>query len=123
MPSCDPQRLAHWRTVIDEHSRSGLTIKAFCQQRQLPKSGFYHWKAILLALDSGTPAPPQAQPKTRPHPSDTPLSAAFVPVRVVPDTLVEVTLTDGVQLKLPLNSNVEQVARLVKAVAACRTSA
>ena len=46
-----------------------------------------------------------------------------MPVRVVPDTLVEVTLTNGVQLKLPLNSNVEQVARLVKAVAACRTSA
>ena len=115
MPSYDPQRLAHWRTVIGEQARSGLTITAFCQQRQLPKSGFYHWKAILLALDSATPAPPQAQPKS----SGTPLPAAFVPVRVVPDTLVEVTLTNGVQLKLPLSANVEQVARLVKAVAAC----
>ena len=121
MPSYDPQRLAHWRALIDEQARSGLTIKAFSQQRQLPKSGFYHWKAILLALDSTTPAPPQAQPK--PRSSGTPLSAAFVPVRVVPDTLVEVTLTNGVQLKLPLSANVEQVARLVKAVAACRTSA
>ena len=117
MPSYDPQRLAHWRTVIDEQARSGLTITAFCQQRQLPKSKFYHWKAILLALDSTTPAPPQAQPK--PRSSDTPLSPVFVPVRVVPDTLVELTLTNGVQLKLPLNSDVEQVARLVKAVAAC----
>ena len=114
MPNYDPQRLAHWRALIDEHSRSGLTIKAFCQQSQLPKSGFYHWKAILLALDSGTPAEPQPRPRS----SGTPLSAAFVPVRVVPDTLVEVTLTNGVQLKLPLSSNVEQVARLVKAVAA-----
>ena len=123
MPSYDPQRLAHWRTVIDEQARSGLSIKAFCQQRQLPKSGFYHWKAILLALDSGTPASsqvvPPAHPESLPQPRDTPVSAAFVPVRVVPNTLVEVTLTNGVQLKLPLNSNVEQVARLVKAVAAC----
>ena len=111
MPNYDPVRLAHWRTVIGEQARSGLTIKAFCQQRQLPKSKFYHWKAILPALDSGTPA----QPKS----SDTPVSPGFVPVRVVPDTLVEVTLTNGVQLKLPLSSNVEQVARLVKAVAAC----
>ena len=118
MPNYDPQCLAHWRTVIDEQALSGLTIKAFCQQRQLPKSGFHHWKAIL-ALDSGTPAEPQPRPRS----SGTPVSAAFVPVRVVPDTLVEVTLTNGVQLKLPLNSNVEQVARLVKAVAACRTSA
>ena len=119
MPNYDPVRLAHWRALINEQALSGLTIKAFCQQRQLPKSGFYHWKAILLALDSGTPAEPQAQPKTRPHPSGTPLSATFVPVRVVPDTLVELTLTNGVQLKLPLSANVGQVARLVKAVAAC----
>ena len=114
MPSYDPQRLAHWRTVIGEQARSGLSTTAFCQQRQLPKSKFYHWKAIL-ALDSGTPAPPQAQPKS----SGTPLSAAFVPVRVVPDTLVEVVLPSGLTLRLPLASDVEQVARLVKAVAAC----
>ena len=120
MPNYDPVRLAHWRTVIGEQALSGLSIKAFCQQRQLPKSKFYHWKAIL-ALDSGTHPQPQAQPK--PRSSGTPLSAAFVPVRVVPDTLVELTLTNGVQLKLPLSANVEQVARLVKAVAACRTSA
>jgi hypothetical protein len=117
MPSYDPVPLAHWRTVIDEHARSGLTIKAFCLQRHIHTSGFYHWKAILLALDSGTPAPPlaQAQPKS----SDTPLSPVFVPVRVVPDTLVELILTNGLQLKLPLNSNVKQLARLVKAVATC----
>ena len=119
MPSYDPQRLAHWRALIDEQARSGLTIKAFCLQRQLPKSKFYHWKAILLALDSGTPASSQAQPKPLPKSSDTPRSAAFVPVRVVPDPLVELTLANGVQLKLPLGSNVEQVARLVKAVSAC----
>ena len=119
MPNYDPVRLAHWLTVIGEQARSGLTITAFCQQRQLPKSGFYHWKAILLALDSGTHPQPQAQPNPRPHPGDTPVSPVFVPVQVVPDTLVELTLTNGVQLKLPLSSNVEQVARLVKAVAAC----
>jgi hypothetical protein len=121
MPSYDPVRLAHWRALIDEQARSGLTIKAFCQQRQLPKSKFYHWKSVLRSLDSGTPAPAQAQPKPKPLPksSDTPVSAVFLPVRVVPDTLVELTLANGVLLKLPLGANVEQVARLVKAVAAC----
>ena len=117
MPNYDPQRLAHWRALIDEQARSGLTITAFCQQRQLPKSKFYHWKAILLALDSGTPTPSQSQ--AQPKSSDTPVSSAFVPVRVVPDTLVEVVLPSGLTLRLPLASDVEQVARLVKAVAAC----
>jgi hypothetical protein len=115
MPNYDPQRLAHWRTVIDEQARSGLTIKAFCLQRHIHTSGFHHWKSVLRSLDSGIPVQPHDQPPS----SDTPVSSAFVPVRVVPDTLVELTLANGVQLKLPLHSNVEQVARLVKAVAAC----
>jgi hypothetical protein len=119
MANHDPIRLAHWRTVIDEQARSGLSIQMFCQQRTICKSGFHHWKSVLRSLDSGTLTPPPAQPKPLPKSSDTPLSAAFVPMRVVPDTLVELTLNNGVQLKLPLHSNVEQVARLVKALAAC----
>jgi hypothetical protein len=119
MANHDPQRLAHWRALIDEQVRSGLTIQAFCLQQHVHTSGFHRWKSVLRSLDSATPAQPPAQPKSLPQPRDTPPSAAFVPVRVVPDTLVELTLTNGVQLKLPLGSNVEQVARLVKAVAAC----
>ena len=115
MPSYDPVRLAHWRALIDEQALSGLSIKAFCQQRHIHPSGFHRWKSVLRSLDSGTLPQPQAQPKS----SDTLLSSVFVPVRVVPDTLVELTLINGVQLKLPLSSNVEMVARLVKAVAAC----
>jgi hypothetical protein len=119
MANHDPQRLAHWRALIDEQVRSGLSIQAFCRQQHVHTSGFHRWKSVLRSLDSGTLTPPPAQPKPLSKSSDTPLSAAFVPVRVVPDTLVELTLTNGVQLKLPLSANVEQVARLVKAVAAC----
>jgi hypothetical protein len=121
MSNYDPVRLAHWRNVLDEQARSGLTIQAFCQKRGVSKSKFHHWKAILLNLDSGPPKLPQAQPQTQlqPKSGDTPLSACFVPVRVVSDTLVQITLANGVQLQLPLNANVEQLARLVKAVAAC----
>ena len=105
--------------MIDEHRRSGLSITGFCQQRHIHTSGFHRWKSVLRSLDSGTHPQPLAPAQPKPRSSDTPVSSAFVPVRVVPDTLVELTLTNGVQLKLPLGSNVEQVARLVKAVAAC----
>ena len=64
---------------------------------------------MLATVDSGVPL----------QTCDTPMSPAFVPVRVVPDTLVEVVLPNGVQLRLPLAADVEHVARLVKAVATC----
>ena len=115
MPNHDPQRLAHWRTLIAEHAQSGLAITAFCRQRQINKSGFHRWKAALAALDAGTP--PQPEPPSKPR--ATPVSPVFVPVRVVPDALVEVTLSNGIMLRLPLAADVGQVARLVTAVAAC----
>ena len=64
---------------------------------------------MLATVDSGVPL----------QTCDTPMSPAFVSVRVVPDTLVEVVLPSGITLKLPLGSDVEHVARLVKAVATC----
>ena len=109
MPNHDPQRLAHWRALIVEQVQSGLSIPAFCRQRTIGKSGFHRWKSILATLDSGVPH------QTR----DTPMSPAFVSVRVVPDIVVEVVLPSGITLKLPLAADVEQVARLVKAVRSC----
>ena len=96
MPNYDPQRLAHWRVLIDEQALSGLSITAFCRLRHVHKSGFHRWNAVLRSLDSGTPVqPPRAQPKPLSKSSDTPRSAAFLSVRVLPDTLVELTLTNG----------------------------
>ena len=109
MPNHDPERLAHWRALIAEQVQSGLSIPAFCQQRTIGKSRFHLWKSILTTLDSGVPLQSR----------DTPMSPAFVSVRVVPDILVEVLLANGVQLRLPPAADVEHVARLVKAVATC----
>ena len=111
MPNHDLDRLAHWRALITEQVQSGLSIQAFCQQRTIGKSRFHSWKSILTTLDTGT--------QSKPKPKDTPVSATFVPVHVVPDTLVEVVLPNGVQLRLPLAADVEHVARLVKAVRSC----
>ena len=115
MPNHDPQRLAHWRTLIAEHVQSGLSITTFCRQRQISKSGFHRWKTVTTTLDSGGPLQPMPPSKRR----DTPASPVFVPVRVVPEVLVEVVLPNGVQLRLPLSADVAHVARLVKAVATC----
>ena len=94
---------------FDDVAFAVLSIPAFCRQRTIGKSGFHRWKSILATLDSDAPL------QTR----DTPMSPAFVSVRLVPDIVVEVVLPNGVQLRLPLTADVEHVARLVKAVRSC----
>ena len=44
----DPARQRYWRTLLDEQRRSGLTIEAFCQSREVASSSFYYWKRELV---------------------------------------------------------------------------
>ena len=104
MSAHDPRILARWRTILAEHRRSDLTIVDFCQARKLCKSNFHRWRNILAQLDRPTAAP-------KPAPS-------FVPVRVVPEAVVEVILPSGIQLRVPLGADASQVARLAHALGA-----
>lgn len=36
-----------WREWLDEHERSGLTVKQFCQERGLTQYSFYAWRKRL----------------------------------------------------------------------------
>ena len=40
-------RKEHWRGLLEEHRDSGLTVSAFCRQRELNQSSFYRWRKIL----------------------------------------------------------------------------
>lgn len=112
MSKPDPVVVAKWQRLIAEQAQSQLTVQAFCRQRRIAKSCFYRWKSILAKPNRAAPtAPKQAV--------DTPVSTTFVPLRVVPDTLVEVMLPSGIQLRLPLSAHADQVAQLIKAVTAC----
>ncbi len=76
-------------------------MASFCRSRSLNTSSFYRWRNIFDGLDR-TPEPRPAQ--------------SFVPVRVVPDTIVELIFPTGVQLRVPLAADAGQVARLVHAL-------
>jgi hypothetical protein len=96
----NPLILNRWRIIFADHRRSGLTISAFCRSRKLCKSNFHRWRNILEPLD-----PPEPKP-------------SFVPVRVVPEAIVEVILPSGIQLRVPLGAEVSQVASLAQALGA-----
>jgi histidinol-phosphate/aromatic aminotransferase/cobyric acid decarboxylase-like protein len=107
----DSRIVERWRTIIAAWRNSGLSVAAFCRSRDVNKSGFHRWRNILDERDRSiaTPSRSHAQPKS---------SASFVPVRVIPDTVVEVILPSGVQLRVPLSADAQQLARLVLALGA-----
>ncbi len=105
----DPLTQERWRTTFATWRRSGLSVAAFCRSRHLNLSSFYRWRKILDHL--GRPSATRSQP-------DPPPSQSFVPVRVVPDTVVEVILPSGLQLRVPLSADAPQLARLVLALGA-----
>ena len=99
----DPLVLERWRAIFAMWRSSGLSVAEFCRSRSLNTSSFYRWRNICDDLGR--------TPESRPPQS-------FVPVRVVPDPIVELILPTGVQLRVPLAADADQVARLVHALGA-----
>ncbi len=104
----DTHLVERWRSTFAMWRSSDLSVAAFCRSRHLNLSSFYRWRKILGDLDR----PPAPRPDPRPSPS------SFVPVRVIPDPVVEVHLPSGLQLRVPLSVDALQLARLVQALGA-----
>jgi hypothetical protein len=94
-----------WRDLIDRWKASGQSVATFCDAHRVSQATFYSWRKRL-----GT--------RTR---STTPPAPAFAPVRVVPDPMAEVVLTNGLIVRVPTATEPATVARLVAALggAAC----
>ncbi len=41
------ERNEHWQRIIAEQEASGMTARAFCLQRHMNPSRFYHWRLRL----------------------------------------------------------------------------
>ena len=98
-----PEKVRFWRGTIDAWERSGLSVNAFCRDRQLTRSNFDRWRRLLATPHGESPSSP---------------SPAFVPVRVVAEPMAEVVLRSGVVVRLPLGAASDAITRLVSAVGA-----
>lgn len=109
MPKHAARCVERWRPIIADWRNSGLSVTAFCRSRNVNKAGFHRWRNILEQLDrSPTTTPPTpTEPKSPP---------SFVPLRVIPDCHVEIGLPSGLQLRVPLSADAQQLARLVHAL-------
>lgn len=46
------EKESFWRWVIEEHQRSGLTVRAFCQREGISEPSFYGWRRELNKRDA-----------------------------------------------------------------------
>ena len=47
-------REGYWRERVAAHERSGLSVKQFCDQQQIPEQSFYVWRKRLSGIDLST---------------------------------------------------------------------
>lgn len=40
-------RIAQWRKIFEERSRSGLTVREFCARNNLSRDAFFYWQDIV----------------------------------------------------------------------------
>jgi transposase-like protein len=101
----DPKREQFWRETVAAFQKSGLSVRAFCNARDLPEASFYGWRRTLRERNRQRPTPAIARQPT------------LVPLRVVPDAVVEVVLpTTGLIVRVPIGAEVSAVAALVTAL-------
>jgi transposase-like protein len=71
----DKSKERHWRRILRQWQRSGLSVRAFCRSHDLAEPSFYFWRSTLAQRDRqrNSPATPPA------------VSTLFAPVRLVGD--------------------------------------
>lgn len=107
-------RERRYRRLFAAHARSGLSLRAFAEDRGIPPGTLSYWKHELKRRDA-TRAPEKEN------------SVRFLPVKVVPPTMTppatavgyEVLLGRDCVLRLPRDFEVARVAALMKAVSSC----
>ena len=102
----NPKPEQYWRDTVAAWRKSGQSVSAFCRERDVPQASFYSWRQTLRERDRQRQAAP-AQATSQP---------TLVPVRVVPDAVVEVVLATGVVLRVPVGADANAVATLVTAL-------
>ena len=106
-PTVPADKAQFWAATIAAFTASGQSVRAFCHSHGLEEEKFYTWRRNLGLSPVARPTPASA--------SDAPVRP-FVPVRLVSDPMVEVVLSGGVTLRVPVSSDLSHVARLVAAL-------
>ena len=98
----DPQLEQSWRERIAAWEKSGQSARAFCAYHRLQEASLYSWRRTL-----------RERSRERPVAKELP---SFVPLRVVPDAIVEIVLPSGLVVRVPAAAEAAAVVALVTAL-------
>ena len=111
------EKLQYWRRLLDEQPRSGMTVKAFCQQNQVSVPSFYSWRRKIEQRDATVRQNQQCD------------DGGLVPVTVVaavdgPSSgggfsrvdCIEIVTPGGFTLRTHRDVSTENIDRLLKAI-------
>jgi hypothetical protein len=99
----DPVKEQFWRRTIADQARSGLSVRAFCEQEGLEPWNFHWWRQTLARRDREvSPARTVRRPNSM---AELPVPAAFLPVRVVQDA-ASLAATTPIEIVLPAGPTV-----------------
>ena len=108
------EREKYWRGLVDEQCGSGLSVRAFCQGKEIPEPSFYAWRKKLRQRD-------------RQDASRAGNGQRLIPVSVVeppPERsgarlggdLLEITTPEGFTLRFREHTSADTVCRLLDVV-------
>src|SRR5262245_4923224 len=113
----DLRKERFWRRMLQRWQRSGLNIRDFCAQHQLPEPSFYFWRRTLAQRDppppTGRPAATTAVSSTSDGSGDssTPL---FLPLRLSPAAaMLELVVGEDLVVRVPPGFDPATLQRLL----------
>jgi hypothetical protein len=118
----DAAKERHWRRLVKEWRRSGLSVREFCDWQALSEPSFYGWRRELAKRDKeGNSRRTRSVKGTAETGSK---SSPFLPVQVVADagsdssgqTCLEVQLPTGIRLRVPAGFDPQTLAQVLAAL-------
>ena len=98
-------RVHYWQGLMEEYSRSGLTVAVFCKERGLSVASFYQWRKKLLQ---------QAEPSV----------ATLLPVKLVSTSeqqptgrsCIQILTPAGMSLAVSAATSEDDLVKLLRAI-------
>ena len=101
--SRDGQKERLWRRLVSQQARSGLSVRSFCQSRDIVEGSFYCWRRELQARDAVQKAN-TANPATGVSVAASPPAFAAVTVAGLESlgSMLELVLPSGICVRVPV---------------------
>jgi hypothetical protein len=104
------ERVRYWQGLIEEHSRSGLSVVEFCQERKIASTSFYQWRTKLLR---------EAEPAASQVPAILPVKLVSAPVeqrKPAARSCIQVFTPSGLSLTISGSATEAELVKVLRAI-------